>query len=117
MVTHEQIKRGLARYMDSEFIPKLPVGSVKKVVIGTASALMLQNLDKSIKALSEHPLVGVLGIVDEHGNIDVDRLAEEVKIQMGSDGMKFDLKILGLSLGAPHFDCSDVDKLRAYINS
>lgn len=115
MVNHDQIKRGLSRYIDSEIIPKLQVGSVKKVIVGTAAALMLQNLDKSIKSLSEHPLVGALGIVDESGLIDADKLIEAAKKNVDECGFKISLDILGMHLGDMTFKRSDLDQLRSYI--
>ena len=115
MVNLDQIKRGLSRYIDSEIIPKLQVGSVKKVIVGTAAALMLQNLDKSLKSLSGHPLVGALGIVDESGLIDADKLIEAAKKNIDDCGFTVKLDVLGMHLGEMTFKRSDLDQLRSYI--
>lgn len=117
MVTKDQVKRGLSRYVDTEITAKLPVGTVKKVLVGTAISLFMGNIEKNIEHLSAHPLVKTLGIIDEHGHYDVDRLAEEIKRNMSDEGMKFDIDVLGMHVGEMTFRRSDVDTLRNYIAS
>ena len=117
MVTKDQVKRGLSRYVDTEITAKLPIGTVKKVLVGTAISLFMGNIEKNIESLSEHPFVKTLGIIDENGHYDIDRLAQEVKRNMSDEGMRFDLNILGMHVGEMTFRRSDVDSLHAYIAS
>ena len=117
MVTKDQVKRGLSRYVDTEITAKLPIGTVKKVLVGTAISLFMGNIEKNIERLSEHPLVKTLGIIDENGHYDIDRLAQEVKRNMSDEGMRFDLNILGMHIGEMTFHRSDIDTLHAYIAS
>lgn len=117
MVTKDQIKRGLSRYVDAEIVPRLPGGSVKKVIIGTALSLFMGNIEKNIDHLSDHPLIKTLGLIDESGRYDIDRLAEEVKRNMSDEGMKFCIDVLGMHVGDMTFHRSDVDSLRNHINS
>ena len=72
MVTLEQIKQGAARYVDEEFTGKLT--GWQKWAVGAGAAMALGNLDASLSALREHPAVKALGVFDEAGNVDIDKI-------------------------------------------
>ena len=72
MVTLEQIKQGAARYVDEEFTGKLT--GWQKWAVGAGAAMALGNLDASLSTLREHPAVKALGVFDEAGNVDLDKI-------------------------------------------
>ena len=115
MVNIDQVKRGLANFVDSEILNKIPGGSLKKTLIGTAVGLYLSNFEKLIAGISGNALIAGLGVIDEHGNIDIDRLAEEMKKNIPSEGIRIDLDIMGLHLGDMTLHASDVETLRMHI--
>lgn len=107
-VTIDQAMRGAVRFADNEIIPHLPVG--KGIGAGIALALIMDGGRSRILALREHPAVKLMQIMDEQGNIDLDRLYNAAR-------PKFENK-LSVSLpfiGELKFDQNDVDKLYKYI--
>lgn len=107
-VTIDQAMRGAVRFADNEIIPHLPGG--KGIGAGIALALIMDGGRSRILALREHPAVKLMQIMDEQGNIDLDRLYNAAR-------PKFENK-LSVSvpfIGELKFDQSDVDKLYKYI--
>lgn len=107
-VTIDQAMRGAVRFADNEIIPHLPGG--KGIGAGIALALIMDGGRSRILALREHPAVKLMQIMDEQGNIDLDRLYNAAR-------PKFENK---LSVSVPFigdlkFDQNDVDKLYKYI--
>ena len=107
-VTIDQAMRGAVRFADNEIIPHLPGG--KGIGAGIALALIMDGGRSRILALREHPAVRLMQIMDEQGNIDIDRLYNAAR-------PKFENK-LSVSvpfIGELKFDQNDVDKLYKYI--
>lgn len=107
-VTIDQAMRGAVRFADNEIIPHLPGG--KGIGAGIALALIIDGGRSRILALREHPAVKLMQIMDEQGNIDLDRLYNAAR-------PKFENK-LSVSvpfIGELKFDQNDVDKLYKYI--
>lgn len=107
-VTIDQAMRGAVRFADNEIIPHLPGG--KGIGAGIALALIMDGVRSRILALREHPAVKLMQIMDEQGNIDLDRLYNAAR-------PKFENK-LSVSvpfIGELKFDQNDVDKLYKYI--
>lgn len=107
-VTIDQAMRGAVRFADNEIIPQLPGG--KGIGAGIALALIMDGGRSRILALREHPAVKLMQIMDEQGNIDLDRLYNAAR-------PKFENK-LSVSvpfIGELKFDQNDVDKLYKYI--
>ena len=107
-VTIDQAMRGAVRFSDNEIIPHLPGG--KGIGAGIALALIMDGGRSRILALRDHPAVKLMQIMDEQGNIDLDRLYNAAR-------PKFENK-LSVSvpfIGELKFDQNDVDKLYKYI--
>lgn len=115
MVNSNQIKRGLANFIDSEIMNKIPGGSIKRTLIGTMMGLYINNLEKTIKGMAANPFVSALGLQDESGNINIDVLAEELKKNMPQEGVKVDLDLLGFHFGDMVLRRGDIDTLRQRI--
>lgn len=111
MVTIDKIERGVAAYLDAEVMPQLPAGGFEKVLAGTAISLFIRKSGKIIEGYKENKAVQMLGIMDTEGNVDVDILAEELKKNISTEGMKIDVPIVGKMT----FHKEDVDKLHEYI--
>ena len=115
MVNVSQVKRGLANFVDAEILPKIPVGSLKRTLIGAGMGLYISNIEKAIAGASSSPYIAALGIVDESGNIDIDKLAEEIKKNMTPEGIRINLDVMGFHLGDMTLNKSDVEVLRVHI--
>ena len=109
MITIDQALRGASKYADNEIIPHLPTG--KGIAAGIALALIMDGGKSQLLQLREHPAVQMMGIMDEAGNIDLDRLYNAARPKV--DGQKIPLTIP--VIGELRFDVNDVDKLYRYI--
>ena len=109
MVTIDQAMRGVAQYAENEIIPHLPTG--KGIGAGIALALIMDGGKAQLLKLRENPAVQMMGIMDDEGNIDLDRLYNAARTRV--DGKK--LPITVPIIGELRFDVGDLDKLYRYI--
>lgn len=109
MVTIDQAMRGVAQYAENEIIPHLPTG--KGIGAGIALALIMDGGKSRILELKDHPAVQMMGVMDEGGNIDLDRLYNAARPRF--DGQK--LPVTVPIIGELRFDVGDLDKLYRYI--
>ena len=116
MVNTNQIKRGIAAFVDNEIMPHIPGGGLKKVAAGTVVALFLDNLDKTLTS-ADSPYLGLLGIKNDSGDIDIYKVGEKIKENMTDDGARIDINVLGFNFGTMTFHRSDVDTLVRYITN
>lgn len=107
-VTIDQAMRGAVRFADNEIIPHLPGG--KGIGAGIALALIMDGGCSRILALREHPAVKLMQIMDEQGNIDLDRLYNAARPKFENK-----LTVSVPFIGELKFDQNDVDKLYKYI--
>lgn len=105
MITIDQIIRGMSRFADTEIIPHLPTG--KGIAAGIALSLVMDGGKQQILALREHPAVKMLGIMDEDGKVDLDRLYSAARPKM--EGQKLPVNIP--LIGELKFDVNDLDRL------
>ena len=109
MVTLEQIKQGAARYVDEEFTGKLT--GWQKWAVGAGAAMALGNLDASLSTLREHPAVKALGVFDEAGNVDIDKIYACLKTEAAKGPVTTNIPLIGnVTLNE-----TDVDKLYTLI--
>ena len=109
MVTIDQAMRGAAKFADNEIIPHLPMG--KGIGAGIALALIMDGGKAQLLKLRENPAVQMMGIMDDEGNIDLDRLYNAARTRV--DGKKIPITIP--IIGELRFDVNDVDRLYKYI--
>lgn len=108
MATIDQVMRGLTRFADAEVIPHLPGG--KGVGAGIALALLMDGGREQILRLREHPTVKLMRVMDEQGNVDIDRLYNVARPRL-EQKMTVTIPLLGDFT----FNQNDVDKLYRYI--
>ena len=117
MVNTNQIKRGLANFADAEIVSKIPGGTMKKTLVGTAIGLYIGNMDKILSNGLKNPFVSALGVIDEAGNVDIDTLADALKKNISDGGVRVDLDFMGFHLGDMTLHRQDIDVLRTHILS
>ena len=61
--------------------------------------------------LKEHTAVQLMGVMDDGGNIDIDRLYNAARQKMDGQKLPVDVPIIG----ELRFDVGDLDKLYRYI--
>ena len=89
MVTIDQAMRGVAQYADNEIIPHLPTG--KGIGVGIALALIMDGGKAQLLKLRENPAVQMMGVMDEAGNIDLERLYNAARPRF--DGQKLPVTV------------------------
>ena len=70
---------------------------------------------KGVAGATKSAYVTALGVTDESGNIDIDRLAEEIKKNMPPEGVRIDLDVMGFHLGDMTLHASDIEVLRVHV--
>lgn len=112
MVTINQIEAGLAKYIDAEIAPKIPVnipnGQIKKIAFLAGAAYAVR---KGVRQYISHPVLLQLGAVDEAGNADLDGVLEAARGVIPKEGFKVTVPILGDLT----FFSEDVERLAEYI--
>lgn len=82
-VTSDQLKEGLARYIDDEFTSRLQ--GFSKWVIPVASAAIINNKMDALLSGNKDLMIS-LGYMSQDGLIDIDRLAADFISVAGSKG-------------------------------
>lgn len=119
-VTTEQIRNGAMNFIQHEVINKLQV-SPNTIQYGLIVAgVKLWTSHNLGVILSNSTLAGTLGLIDENGHYDIDRLADEFKNTMTDAGYRIELPALqvihngftGMTLYR-----QDIDNLVGYIKN
>lgn len=93
MITTDQIKRGAARYLDEEFTAKLT--GWRKWAVGAGGAMALENLDTVLTTAKENPAVRALNVLDEAGNVNIDRVYAYVLKEAQKGPVTFTAPVIG----------------------
>lgn len=101
MESIDQVKRGIANFVDSEVAPIMP--RWKGVLLSAGAALMIEGKSNE---LIKHPMVQMMGVIDGD-MVDVDKLYSTIK--MKAQG-KWPIELSGLKMSE-----TDLDKLYQYI--
>ena len=109
MATIDQIKRAVTRFADNEILPRLPTG--KGIGAGILLALVMEGGRDKLLALREHPAVKMMGVMDESGNVDVEKLYSVARPKLDGKKLPVDIPLIG----ELKFDANDVDKLYSMI--
>ena len=112
MVTIEQVKNGLTKYIDSEILPNMTGG--RRFVMGVGAALMIQNLEATMLKYRRNPIISALNVLDEDNNIDIDKLyTAATETINGMEKLSVDVPMLGVLT----FRKNDLDALLAAIKA
>lgn len=112
MVTINQIEAGVARYIDAEIAPKIPVnvpnGQLKKIAFLAGAAYAVH---KGVQQYVGHPVLAQIGAVDDMGNVDLDGVLEAARGVIPKEGFPVTVPILGDLT----FYAEDLEQLAAHI--
>ena len=101
MESIDQVKRGIANFIDGEVAPIMP--RWKGVLLSAGAALMIEGKSNEIL---KNPMVQMIGIIDGD-MVDVDKLYSTLKVKAQG---KWPIEISGLKMSE-----TDMDKLYQYI--
>lgn len=110
MVNAQQIKSGVTKYINSEILPHL--SGLPKIGISAYVNLMSDKVPELMMQLRDQPGISILGVIDEEGNLDLDRLYKAVVPAM-AEGEKIKLEIP--MIGEFDLTKQDIDKLYKYV--
>lgn len=111
MTSIEQLRNGIGRYIDNEFVPNLPVTKNQRFGISVLIGVMLVKFDTFMHNMANKDMIKMFGIFDDDGNFDVDAVYTVLSQRLGDDGFKFDIPIIGpITL-----EKADIDSLYKYI--
>ena len=98
MVPMENVKAGLARFVDREIAPGL--SGWDKVIVAGGLAVMTKNLPNVI---SKYPILATLGVSDTE--VDIDTLYEAASPYV-NEKMPIQIPVIGITLkiGKPELD-------------
>lgn len=109
--TVENIEKGIANYLDHEFLDQYNADSVRKTFIGVGISLYFRKKSQEIKAMLLGDMGKNMGIVDENGLIDIELLKDTFKSQISENGIVYENPYIG----SITFTKDDVDVLYKYI--
>ncbi len=117
MVTKEQIKNGIRRYVESEIIAKMQLSpnSIKRGLIVTGINLWLNHNVESMLGASSG--AEALGVIDENGHYNIRLLADEFKKTIPERGYNFKLGFSGFNIGDMTIYGEDVNRLVEHIEA
>ena len=106
MVSIDQFKTGVLKYIDEELLPHIP--GWKKYATAAYIALAAENVTPMILQMKDHPAIAILGLFDKSNNIDIDKAYKAISSSIKS-GEKFDIEIP--VIGKFTLDITDIDKI------
>lgn len=111
MVTYEQFLNGLAKFIDTEIVPKM--SGFKKLAFGVGSGIALKKGDNIFALIKDNELVHALDILDVNNNINIDMLKQEIDSKMGNE--RYDIEIP--MIGVISLDKTDLNKIYTLIKN
>lgn len=105
MVTVNQVINGVLRYIDAEILPHLT--GAKRFGVAMYAALMAQNAPGKVMEMLQSPPLSLLGLADDNGNIDLDRIRAAAIQQMHGDKIDIDIPAVGRFA----FSASDIERV------
>lgn len=110
MVKFEKVLDGAAKFMDKELFPGM--NDWQEVLARIAVGRIFENREVIKQSLVNNGIVRTFGVIDEDGNVDIERLATDFKEQIQKKNkISVDVPLLGSITIRP----GDVDKLYNFI--
>lgn len=93
MYEYSKVLNGVAKYIDTEIVDKIP--GWKKWVIGSGIGLALSNMTEIFNQLKNNEFVRLLNIIDKNDKIDVNKIYQELKKQAQKGAISVDMPMIG----------------------
>ena len=104
MVNYKQAIDGIARYIDSEIVPKMD--GLQKWIFGTGAGIAMRKADEIFHQFKDHQLLKALDLVKGE-DINIELIYEELIKQANQSAVKIEIPLLGtLSLNK-----DDIEKM------
>ena len=104
MVHYKQAIDDIARYIDSEIVPKMD--GLQKWIFGTGAGIAMRKADEIFHQFKDHQLLKALDLVKDE-DINIELIYEELIKQANQSAVKIEIPLLGtLSLNK-----DDIEKM------
>lgn len=111
MVTLDQVQRGVAKFVDTEIVPRL--SAVEKLVVGGGAGLITAKLPEVLSKYVDNKMFSALALYNpETGEIDIDALYNAVKPYISTDPIPVTIPLVNIRL---KFTAREIDALYKYI--
>lgn len=109
-VPFNRILDGAAEYIEKNIMPNM--NDWQEIAARIAIGRVFDNRDAIKESLINNGYIRTFALIDENGNVDIDRLAQEIKREIEKKGrIEVNLKLFGKL----KFDAADVDALHRMI--
>lgn len=112
MTSKEQIIRAIRTFIDNDMLPKAE-GNYK-IILGLAKAALIHRADAVFETIKNSSLVSMLGVIDDHDNVDVDMLSQILSEGLSSNEFELKFKFL-TSEYIMHISAADIQTIKRYI--
>lgn len=109
MVSIDRIQSGIARYLDTEIVPKM--SGVNKWLVSAVASAYISDAPELLRKLNGNKAIVALNLIDEAGNVDIDKVYQHLKPIAAKCSAPITLPVVGTLT----FTEQDVDSLYAYI--
>ena len=109
MVNIERVQAGVARYLDTEIISKM--SGVNKWLVAAAASAYVSDAPELLRKLNEKKAFAALNLIDEAGNVDIDKVYQHLKPIAAKCSAPITLPVVGTLT----FTEQDVDSLYTHI--
>nr|DAH65423.1 MAG TPA: hypothetical protein [Caudoviricetes sp.] len=109
MIRMDKVQSGILRYIDNEVVSQM--SGVNKWLVAAAAAAYVVEAPRLVKKLKENKFFAELNLVDEAGNVDVEKIYQYIKPAAEKGPAPLALPIIGTLT----FTAADVDSLYSYI--
>lgn len=111
MVHINKVMNAVAKYVDTDLVPKLD--GWQKWIFGAGVGLLMSGLPSKVDELRKMPIISFMGVIDDKGMVDVERLFNELMKQARKSSITVDLS--KMMLPTLTLDHTDVEKIYRYI--
>lgn len=109
MVSIDRIQTGIARYLDTEMLPKM--SGANKWIAGAAASAYIAEAPALLRKLNDNKAIAALNLIDAAGNVDVEKIYQHLKPAAAKCPAVVTLPIVGTLT----FTEQDVDSLYSHI--
>lgn len=109
MVSIDKLQNGIARYIDTELVPKMD--GLNKWVFSAVAAAYIADAPKLMERVKENTMLAPLNLIDAAGNVDIDKVYTHLK----PAAAKCPAPIAIPGIGTITLTETDVDALYNYI--
>lgn len=112
MVNKERFLHAVSTFIENDMVRDAKGNH--KIILGIAKAAIRRNPDGVFNALKDNGFVSLLGVIDDHDNVDVDMLVDILSEGFGSDEFSIKFHLLGTEYNI-HLSASDMQTIKRYM--